>query len=771
VAALTTRLAQIQAAGLGDLPILQQVHPATRALLASWGRRYDVWSLRRFAAAKRYSIVLCFLQAAVAETLDSIVEMQDKLITRVHNKARKRREEVLQDSDRTRERAVIVLEEIGSLVVDDAIPDHELRARIFAQHSCADLAAVVTECRQLRDRDDGSHLGFLISWYGYTRKYSPTLLAVTPFDFSRCPELQQAIAYLNEVNKENGRRFDEDAPTEFLAGRWEKYVLNQAAEGHPRISRPHYELALLTTLNERLKSGDVSVTASRRWADFDRYLIPAETWQRDRLQHYTALGLPVAADEFIERLGGHLASVTTAVDARMPGNQALTIDRERGEFTLARLAGREESETVEELKQLIESRLLRTDLVDILIELDNETDFLRHFASQGTYETRLAPALHRRNVLAALIAIGCNIGPQRMAAASPGLSYRDISRVADWSFSEETLRAAVIDLVNYAAGLPLSRIYGSGETCSADGMRFYVPVHVLASDYSPLLQGRGVTLLAHTSDHYLRFYQQAIPCKLREATFTLDALIEHDTELDPKTCFTDTHGYTEVVMATAALLSFELAPRIRDIKDQTLYKMDRHQHYPHLDPILTGTIRPHLIRQAWDEVVRVIASMRTRVASPSLILHRLGSYARQNSIYQALAEIGRVYKTVWILRYLDDETLRRRTGRELNKGEASHDLSRFLCFGKEGRLYGREFEDQLHTFSCLAVLHNAVVAWNIKQIALLVERLRAEGHVISDADLALTSPLVRRHINPYGRYHFDLTRLERARPPEGSAGA
>jgi hypothetical protein len=26
------------------------------------------------------------------------------------------------------------------------------------------------------------------------------------------------------------------------------------------------------------------------------------------------------------------------------------------------------------------------------------------------------------------------------------------------------------------------------------------------------------------------------------------------TELDPRTCYTDTHGYTEVVMATAALL-------------------------------------------------------------------------------------------------------------------------------------------------------------------------------------------------------------------------
>jgi TnpA family transposase len=57
-------------------------------------------------------------------------------------------------------------------------------------------------------------------------------------------------------------------------------------------------------------------------------------------------------------------------------------------------------------------------------------------------------------------------------------------------------------------------------------------------------------------------------------------------------------------------------------------------------------------------------------------------------------------------------------GRELNKGEASHDLSRFVCFGKEGVFRGREFGDQVHTFSCLSVLHNDAVAWNMIQIAL-----------------------------------------------------
>ena len=70
--------------------------------------------------------------------------------------------------------------------------------------------------------------------------------------------------------------------------------------------------------------------------------------------------------------------------------------------------------------------------------------------------------------------------------------------------------------------------------------------------------------------------------------------------------YTDTHGYTEIVMATAALLGFELAPRIRDMHDQTLYKLDHSQHYPDLDPILTGAIKVHRITPAWDEVVRLL---------------------------------------------------------------------------------------------------------------------------------------------------------------------
>jgi TnpA family transposase len=172
------------------------------------------------------------------------------------------------------------------------------------------------------------------------------------------------------------------------------------------------------------------------------------------------------------------------------------------------------------------------------------------------------------------------------------------------------------------------------------------------------------------------------------------------------------------------------------------------QHYTNLDPILTGTVKTHLVRQAWDETVRVIASIHDRIVSASLILHRLGSYARQNSVHQALAEIGRVQKTIHILRTLDDEEYRRRMGRELNKGEASHDLSRFLCFGKEGALRGREFGDQIHTFIFLSVLHNAVVAWNTLHIGSIVDQLRAEGQVIDDDIFRPHDPVVSEARQP-----------------------
>lgn len=50
------RLTEIRSLGLTALRAMADVYPATRRMLASWGYRYDVWSLRRFTSIKRDAI-------------------------------------------------------------------------------------------------------------------------------------------------------------------------------------------------------------------------------------------------------------------------------------------------------------------------------------------------------------------------------------------------------------------------------------------------------------------------------------------------------------------------------------------------------------------------------------------------------------------------------------------------------------------------------------------------------------------------------------------
>lgn len=159
---LTVRLNELSSLGFARWPALQAVHPATRRLLAGWGHAYDAWSLRRFAPAKRRAILLCTLEAAFAETADGLVEMQNKLITRVHNRAKKHRADLLHATDAAKARAVLVLEDLGSLVLDEpGVPDADLRPRIYARHPREDISLLVEGCRGLREGDPGSHLGFV----------------------------------------------------------------------------------------------------------------------------------------------------------------------------------------------------------------------------------------------------------------------------------------------------------------------------------------------------------------------------------------------------------------------------------------------------------------------------------------------------------------------------------------------------------------------------------------------------------------------------------
>jgi TnpA family transposase len=140
---------------------------------------------------------------------------------------------------------------------------------------------------------------------------------------------------------------------------------------------------------------------------------------------------------------------------------------------------------------------------------------------------------------------------------------------------------------------------------------------------------------------------------VRDATYVLDEILDNETELTILEHTTDTAGYTEVVFALFDLLGLQFSPRIRDLGNQRLYRLDRDKSYSNLGPRLNGRVRRDLIEHRWDDLLRVAGSLKRGWVTASLLIGKLQSYRRKNTLTRALQEYGRLivdpkYWTAWV---------------------------------------------------------------------------------------------------------------------------
>lgn len=138
--------------------------------------------------------------------------------------------------------------------------------------------------------------------------------------------------------------------------------------------------------------------------------------------------------------------------------------------------------------------------------------------------------------------------------------------------------------------------------------------------------------------------------------------------------------------------------------------------------------------------------------SSTLLLRRLRAGSRKNATYTAFREVGRVIRTVQLLRYLSDAPLRRRVTAATNKGEAFNGFSQWIGFGNGGVITDNDPVEQEKTAKFNALLTNAVIFHNALDIAEIVRQLQEEGHVIDPEDLAHISPYLTEYIRRFGEY-------------------
>ena len=185
-------------------------------------------------------------------------------------------------------------------------------------------------------------------------------------------------------------------------------------------------------------------------------------------------------------------------------------------------------------------------------------------------------------------------------------------------------------------------------------------------------------------------------------------------------------------------LTMECLDRYKPLEiERTLYKVDRTKHYGRLDEVFQGTVDLALIREQWDQLVRVAASLRNRTAPAHIVLQRLASSAPSDRLAKALTALGRALKSLYLLRYIQDIELRGRMQLQLNRGERRHQLARRLFFANQGAFQIGDYEEIMNKATCLSLLSNAVVVWNTVQMTRIIDQLRAGGERITDEELAV----------------------------------
>ncbi|MGO9062918.1 MAG: transposase [Candidatus Binataceae bacterium] len=426
--------------------------------------------------------------------------------------------------------------------------------------------------------------------------------------------------------------------------------------------------------------------------------------------------------------------------------------------------GQDAQDRLAHLKSWLTKNMRRVKLPELLIEVDNELGFTRHFLSAAQRQEPSPKEICA--VLAAVMAQGCNLGAYTMAQLTPDVTYEQLKRIGDWQLTEEAQRSALAELVGAIAGLYTASRWGEGRTAASDGQRFSLPRRVLQQTYSTRFSDFALEFYTFVADNYAPFYSLPIECTDRDAAFVLDGLLYNESDLEIEEHYTDTHGYTELNFTAFAMLGLRFCPRIRGVQHQRIYRIDPNRDYGPLAPLVSRADRiidTGLIAEQWDRMGQLHASLKTGHVTASVALKRLVAFSAKNRFYRASRDLGRIFKTEFILQYLSEPDLRGRIRRGLLKVEQLHALARDVFYGRRGRINARELWEQMNTCSCLTLILACIVYWQAREISRVLSLCDPFGNGVDLSLLEHVSPIEWDNVVLYGQYVLDQKLVRRRR--------
>ena len=706
---------------------------------------------------RRTATVAALFHTLETAAQDDAAELAEALLTDLVKDAEADEKKARLRSLRDLDAAAILLRDMAALVFkEDGLPLDQWRDALFERLPRADLVAAMAEVEAIARPHDAKPYAELRTRWRRARRLFFNI--ATRLQMDAAPggtAVQDAMRYLATIADWSSAAM-RDAPTAAIPKAWQPLVLD--ADG--RMADPKaYVFAIIDAWRAAVKRRDVFASPGTRYGDPRRGLLDGATWQASKLVVCRALNRSLDADTEIAGLARWLDSAWHTVAGQAASNPDLRFETVQGKthIVMAPLDRLEDTESLRALRPAIQGRMPKAAMPDLFLEVMRRTGFAQAFTHLSERQARVEQ--FETSLCAALVAQACNIGIEAVSRQDvPALRRERLAWVSQNFIRPDTIAAASAHIVAAHATLPLVKLWGAGDVASADGMRFTAPASAIHAGPNPKYfgQARGVTWYNLMSDQFSGLNAIVVPGTLRDSLVLLALLLEQETELEPMEVMTDTAAYSDAVFGLFWLLGYQFSPRLADLGDAKLWRIDRKADYGPFNSLGKGTINPGLIRDNWSDAIRLAGSLKLGHLKAAGIMRTLQVRDKPTTLARALAEIGRIAKTVHILRTIDDPAFRRRILTQLNHTELRHRLGRRIHHGERGEIRSPLQQGQEEQLGALGLALNAVAHWNAIYMQEALQQVRTDGMDVRDDDLAHLSPLIWRHLNFLGRYDFSL---------------
>lgn len=701
---------------------------------------YQVQALDRFAPAKRYLYLLCYvyhrfqkMNNQFIETLMHYIDAYNK-DAKAHSKSRA--EEVTTE--------IKTQHGLAGKTLLYWYYDKTLSNSIFSE--------IQVRAAEILSKEKGILLGEFLAndevdkkryeWEFHDKNFQAVIKNLRPLikvlDFQAKPHNQdylEGFRFLQALFRRNQSLNDldiTDFPLDSVPSHLKQYLFEKDQEAKGKIKPiksiyPYrYEFYVYDQLNKHLSSNKIYSNDTTQYKSFEDDIKLKKT-AKEKKQLLNSLDAPKLncdvvdlLDEFEEELEASI--IATNENIAQGKNKHIKI-KGTGQQRTWTLPYQKKSD---EYNNPFYDKLPIANLVDVMLAVNGELHYMDAFTNIQTHYAKTHQ--HIIGTTACIIANATNLGTYKMGDSSD-LTYSFLRGIEQNLIRLETLREAN-DLVSIGfSKLPIYPSYYLDNLLhgSADGQKFKTRWDTFNSRHSPKYYGLDKGVAPYT----LGINFNAVNCiadkgaHQHESHFLFELILGNTSGIDLDRVSTDTEGSNQIMFVLMYFANIDYTPCYRNLRKKAnkIYGFKNPGDYS-ADYLIKPfqKINKKLIIEEWENIQDIIMAVLSKETSVSVITRKLCSNELKGKTKRALWELNNILRSIYLLRYIDDHDLRRYVRAALNRIEAYHLLRKNIGETNGSSFRGGSDVEVAIWNECARLVANVVMYYNASLLSKLAVR-------------------------------------------------